>query len=203
MLAEGKFIESYKLEMNRVSKNTIRRTIMKKEHLEDYVLSIPDFPKPGILFRDITSLVQDPDGLADAIDGLLGTVKNVEFDTVVGLESRGFIFGTPIAYQLHKGFVPVRKKGKLPRETVSVKYALEYGEAELEIHKDSIRPGERVLVIDDLLATGGSLEAACQLIEELGGQVVKLAVVMELAGLKGRDRLSKYDVTSLITYPGA
>ncbi len=176
---------------------------MKREHLEDYVTTIPDFPQPGIMFRDITSLVQDPDGLQDAIDGLLAAVKDVEFDTVVGLESRGFIFGTALAYALHKGFVLVRKKGKLPRETVSVKYSLEYGEAELELHKDAIHPGEKVLVIDDLLATGGSLDAACQLVESLGGEVAQLAVVMELAGLRGRDKLSKYKVASLITYPGA
>ena len=175
---------------------------MKREHLEDYVKTIPDFPEPGILFRDITSLIQDPDGLKESIDGLTKALEGVEFDTVIGLESRGFIFGTPVAYALGKGFVPIRKKGKLPRETVSVKYDLEYGEAEIELHKDAICPGERVVLIDDLIATGGSLEAAVKLVEMLGGKVVKILCVMELAGLKGRERLKDYDLTSLITYEG-
>ena len=175
---------------------------MKREKLEDYVLTIPDFPEPGIMFRDITSLIQDPDGLKDAIDGLKDILKDVEFDKVLGLESRGFIFGTPIAYEFKKGFVPVRKKGKLPRETVSAKYELEYGEAEIEIHKDAIEKGERVVIIDDLIATGGTLEAASRLVEELGGEVVCIALVMELAGLEGRKKLEKYDVRTLITYEG-
>lgn len=175
---------------------------MKREKLEDYVLTIPDFPEPGIMFRDITSLIQDPDGLQDAINGLKDILKDVEFDKVLGLESRGFIFGTPIAYEFKKGFVPVRKKGKLPRETVSAKYELEYGEAEIEIHKDSIEKGEKVVIIDDLIATGGTLEAACRLVEELGGEVSCIALVMELAGLEGRKKLEKYDVRTLITYEG-
>lgn len=175
---------------------------MKKEKLEDYVLTIPDFPEPGIMFRDITSLIQDPDGLKDSIDGLIQSLRTVDCDMVLGLESRGFIFGTAIAYQLHKGFVPVRKKGKLPRETVSMKYALEYGEAEIEIHKDAIRPGDKVVIVDDLIATGGTLEAACKLVESLGGEVVKISVVMELAGLKGRERLKDYKLSSLIRYEG-
>lgn len=175
---------------------------MKKEKLEDYVLTIPDFPEPGIMFRDITSLIQDPDGLKDSIDGLIQSLRTVDCDMVLGLESRGFIFGTAIAYQLHKGFVPVRKKGKLPRETVSMKYALEYGEAEIEIHKDAIRPGDKVVIVDDLIATGGTLEAACKLVESLGGKVVKISVVMELAGLKGRERLKDYKLSSLIRYEG-
>ena len=138
---------------------------MKREHLEDYVLTIPDFPQKGIMFRDITSLVQDPDGLQDAVDGLIKALEGVDFDVVLGLESRGFIFGTAIAYAMHKGFVPVRKKGKLPRETVSAKYDLEYGQAEIEIHKDAIKPGEKVVIVDDLIATGGTLAAACKLVE--------------------------------------
>ena len=142
---------------------------MKREHLEDYVLTIPDFPQKGIMFRDITSLVQDPDGLQDAVDGLIKALEGVDFDVVLGLESRGFIFGTAIAYAMHKGFVPVRKKGKLPRETVSAKYDLEYGQAEIEIHKDAIRPGEKVVIVDDLIATGGTLAAACKLVEQLHG----------------------------------
>ena len=175
---------------------------MKKEHLEDYVLTIPDFPEPGIMFRDITSLIQDPDGLADAVDGLTDAVKDLDFDLVLGLESRGFIFGTPIAYNLKKGFIPVRKKGKLPRETVSASYDLEYGQATIEIHKDAIKKGQRVIIVDDLIATGGTLEAACKLVEELGGEVAGIVVVMELAGLNGREKLQKYNVKSLITYEG-
>ena len=175
---------------------------MKREHLEDYVLTIPDFPQKGIMFRDITSLVQDPDGLQDAVDGLIKALEGVDFDVVLGLESRGFIFGTAIAYAMHKGFVPVRKKGKLPRETVSAKYDLEYGQAEIEIHKDAIQPGEKVVIVDDLIATGGTLAAACKLVEQLQGEVAQIAVVMELAGLNGRDKLRKYPLTSLITYEG-
>lgn len=137
-----------------------------------------------------------------AVDGLAKAVEDCDFDLVLGPESRGFIFGVPVAYKLHKGFVPVRKKGKLPAETVSVKYDLEYGSAELEIHKDAIRPGTRVVIIDDLIATGGTMEAICKLVREMGGEVVKIAFVMELAGLEGRKKLSSYDVASLITYPG-
>ena len=173
---------------------------MKK--LEDYVLTIPDFPEPGIMFRDITTVIQDPDGLKLSVDQLTEKLRGVEFDVIVGPESRGFIFGMPVAYLTGKGFVPVRKKGKLPRETVSRKYDLEYGQAEIELHKDAIRPGQKVVIIDDLIATGGSAEAAAKLVEELGGQVVKVLVVMELAGLKGREKLKDYSVESLIIYPG-
>ena len=175
---------------------------MKKEHLADYVLSIPDFPEEGIIFRDITSLIQDPDGLKDSVDGLIHSLEGLDCDLVIGLESRGFIFGTAIAYELHKGFVPVRKKGKLPRETVSVAYDLEYGKATVEIHRDAILPGQKVVIIDDLIATGGTIEAIVKLVEELGGKVVKICFVMELAGLRGRDKLKGYDVSSLITYEG-
>ena len=129
-------------------------------------------------------------------------LKDVDYDVVVGPESRGFIFGVPVAYAEHKGFVPVRKKGKLPCETVSVKYALEYGTAEIEMHKDSIKPGQKVVLVDDLIATGGTIEAAAQLVEELGGEVVKIVFLMELAGLHGRDKLAKYDVASVVTYEG-
>ena len=173
---------------------------MKK--LEEYVLTIPDFPEPGIMFRDITSVIQDPDGLKLAIDGLVENAKKVDFDLVVGLESRGFIFGTPVAYLTGKGFITVRKKGKLPRETVCRKYDLEYGQAEVEIHKDAVRPGQKVVIVDDLMATGGSAEAAAKLVEDLGGQVVKILFVMELAGLKGREKLKDYSVDSLIIYEG-
>ena len=170
--------------------------------LEDYVVTIPDFPKPGIMFRDITSVIQDAEGLHLAIDGLADLLKDVEHDAVVGPESRGFIFGVPVAYLEHKGFIPVRKKGKLPRESISVSYALEYGTAEVDIHKDAIRPGQKVVIVDDLIATGGSALAAAQLVEALGGEVVKMVFVMELAGLEGRKKLEKYDVDSLIVYPG-
>ena len=175
---------------------------MKREHLADYVLSIPDFPEEGVIFRDITSLIQDPDGLKDSVDGLIRSLKDVDFDLVIGLESRGFIFGTAIAYEMHKGFVPVRKKGKLPRETESIAYDLEYGKAEVEIHKDAIRKGTKVVIVDDLIATGGTLEAACKLVERLGGEVAKISVVMELAGLEGRKKLENYSLESLICYEG-
>ena len=173
---------------------------MKK--IEDYVISIPDFPEPGIIFRDITGILRDADGLKLSIDKIQEMLEGVEFDAVLGLESRGFIFGMPIAYNLHKAFIPVRKKGKLPRETVSAKYDLEYGTAEIEIHKEDLRPGMKVVVIDDLIATGGTVEAAVKLAESLGAEVVKIAFVMELAGLKGRERLAGYDVESVITYEG-
>lgn len=173
---------------------------MKK--VEDYVMSIPDFPEPGIIFRDVTSVLQDPDGLALAIDSMKALLDNVEFDVIAGTESRGFIFGVPIAYSMHKAFVPVRKKGKLPRETISQSYDLEYGQAEIEIHKDAIKPGQKVVIVDDLIATGGTMEAAVKLIEELGGEVVKILFLMELAGLKGREKLKGYDVASVIRYEG-
>ncbi len=172
------------------------------KRIEDYVISIPDFPEPGIIFRDITGILRDPDGLKLSIDKIQEMLEGVEFDAVLGLESRGFIFGMPIAYNLHKAFIPVRKKGKLPRETVSAKYELEYGTAEIEIHKEDLRPGMKVVIIDDLIATGGTVEAAVKLAESLGAEVVKIAFVMELAGLKGRDRLKGYDVESVITYEG-
>ena len=173
---------------------------MKK--IEDYVRSIPDFPEPGIIFRDITSVLQDADGLQLAIDSMQDCLKDTDVDVIVGTESRGFIFGVPIAYNLHKPFVPVRKKGKLPCETVSRSYDLEYGKAEIEIHKDAIKPGQKVVIIDDLIATGGTIEAAIKLVEQLGGEVVKVVFLMELAGLKGRERLNGYDVASVICYDG-
>ena len=173
---------------------------MKK--IEDYVRSIPDFPEPGIIFRDVTSILQDADGLKLAIDSMQECLKDTEVDVIVGTESRGFMFGVPIAYNLHKPFVPVRKKGKLPCETVSRSYDLEYGSATIEMHRDSIKPGQKVAVIDDLIATGGTVEAAVKLIEELGGEVVKIVFLMELVGLKGREKLAAYDVASVIRYEG-
>lgn len=173
-----------------------------KKRIEDFVTTIPDFPEPGIMFRDITSLIQNPEGLKLAVDSLADLVRDLDFDVVVGPEARGFIFGVPVAYLLGKGFVCVRKKGKLPRETVSQKYDLEYGQAEVEIHKDDIRPGQKVVIVDDLIATGGSAAAAAKLVEKLGGEVVRMVFVMELAGLKGREKLAGYDVQTLVVYPG-
>lgn len=170
--------------------------------IEEYVRSIPDFPEPGIIFRDVTSILQDADGLKLAIDSMQECLKDTDVDVIVGTESRGFMFGVPIAYNLHKPFVPVRKKGKLPCETVSRSYDLEYGSATIEMHRDSIKPGQKVAVIDDLIATGGTVEAAVKLIEELGGEVVKIVFLMELAGLKGREKLAGYDVASVIRYEG-
>jgi len=174
--------------------------IMKR--LEDYVTSIPDFPEEGIIFRDVTTILEDPDGLSLAVDGIREMLKGVEYDSVVGPESRGFIFGVPVAYAEHKSFIPVRKKGKLPREVLSADYELEYGTATIEIHKDSIKPGQKVVIIDDLIATGGTIGAIIKLIEELGGEVVKICFIMELAGLKGREKLAGYDVEAMITYEG-
>lgn len=173
---------------------------MKK--IEEYVRTIPDFPEPGIMFRDVTSVLQDPDGLKLAIDSMIKLLDGVDFDIIAGAESRGFIFGMPIAYNLHKAFVPIRKKGKLPCETASIKYDLEYGSAEIEIHKRSIKPGDKVVIVDDLMATGGTAEAMIKLIEGLGGEVVEVLCLIELMGLKGRERLKGYKVDSVIQYPG-
>ena len=172
------------------------------KRIEDYVISIPDFPEPGIIFRDVTSVLQDADGLRLAIDLMQEKLKGLEFDLIAGSESRGFICGAPIAYNLHKPFIPIRKKGKLPRETVSIQYELEYGTAELEMHRDAVKPGQKVVLVDDLIATGGTNEAMIRLVEGLGGEVVKAVFLMELAGLKGRERLKEYDVDSVIIYPG-
>ena len=172
------------------------------KRLEDYVVSIPDYPEPGIIFRDVTSILQDAEGLKLAIDSLQAELDGLDFDVIAGTESRGFIFGMPIAYNLHNPFVLVRKKGKLPRETVSASYDLEYGSAEIEMHKDSIKPGQKVVLIDDLIATGGTIEAAAKLVESLGGEVVRIIFLMELAGLKGREKLKNYDVRSVIRYEG-
>ena len=173
---------------------------MKK--VEDYIRTIPDFPEEGIMFRDITTVLQDADGFALAIDEMQKLLADTEFDVIVGAESRGFIFGAPLAYNMKKAFVPVRKKGKLPCETVEATYDLEYGTATIEMHKDSIKPGQKVVIVDDLIATGGTIEAAAKLIEELGGEVVKIVFLLELAGLEGRARLSKYEVETAVTYPG-
>ncbi len=169
----------------------------------DYVLTIPDFPEPGIMFRDVTSVIADPDGLKLAIDSLEGLIEGIDFDVLVGAESRGFIFGAPIAYNKNKSFVLARKKGKLPRETVTETYELEYGTAEIQLHADSIKPGQKVVIVDDLIATGGTVEAIAKLVERLGGEVVRIIFLMELEGLKGRDKLKGYSVESVVKYPGA
>ena len=175
---------------------------MQMKKVEDYIRNIPDFPEEGIIFRDITTVLQDAEGLKLAIDEMIGLLKDVDFDVVAGAESRGFIFGMPIAYALGKSFVPVRKQGKLPCETVSQTYDLEYGTATIEIHKDAIQPGQKVVLVDDLIATGGTMEAAAKLVEQLGGEVVKIIFLLELAGLKGREKLADYDVASVVTYEG-
>jgi len=170
--------------------------------LEDYVRSIPNFPEEGIIFRDVTSVLQDADGLHLAIDSMQELVKDLEYDVIAGPESRGFIFGMPMAYNNRKPFVLIRKQGKLPCETVSKEYALEYGTATIEMHKDSILPGQKILIVDDLLATGGTTQAMIQLIESLGGIVVGIVVMIELKGLKGRDRIKDYRLEAAIQYEG-
>lgn len=174
----------------------------EKKKLEEYVRSIYDFPEEGIVFRDVTSVLEDADGFALAVDSMQELLEDTEADVIVGAESRGFVFGAPIAYNLHKPFVLVRKKGKLPCETIEESYDLEYGSATVEMHKDSIKPGQKVVIVDDLIATGGTIEAIAKMVEKLGGTVVKIVFLMELAGLKGRERLRKYDVASVIRYEG-
>ena len=170
--------------------------------VKDYIRTIPNYPKEGVMFRDITTVLNNADGLKLAIDEMTALVKDLDFDVIAGAESRGFIFGMPIAYNLHKPFVLVRKKGKLPGETISQAYDLEYGSAEVEIHKDAIKPGQKVVMIDDLIATGGTVEAAIKLFERLGGEVVKVVFLMELTDLGGRKRLEGYDVASVVQYEG-
>lgn len=170
--------------------------------VEEYIRNIPDFPEPGVIFRDITTVTQNPEGLKMAIDSMADKIRDLDVDVIVGLEARGFIFGMPIAYLLGKSFVLIRKKGKLPCETICESYDLEYGKAEIEIHTDSIKPGQKVVLVDDLIATGGTIEAAIRLIERLGGEVVDNLFLVELAGLKGRERLSDYRVDAVVTYEG-
>ena len=174
---------------------------MKK--LDDYAKAIPDFPKPGVLFRDVTGILESPDGFQLALDKFVGVLSDVEFDLVAAPESRGFIFGAALADRFRKAFVPIRKPGKLPRETISESYDLEYGKATLHMHSDAVKPGERVVIVDDLLATGGTALAAAHLVEKLGGKVVKMVFPIELEGFKARENLLKdYEVVSLIRYPG-
>ena len=168
--------------------------------LASRIRDIPDFPKPGIQFKDITTLLKDGPSFKAAVDGLLAQIGDRRVDAVVGMESRGFIFGAPVAYALGVGFVPVRKLGKLPADVVSVEYDLEYGSATLEMHKDAIAPGARVLVVDDLLATGGTVAGTIQLVKQLQGEIVALAFLIELTFLKGRERLAGHDIVTLIRY---
>lgn len=167
---------------------------------KQYIADIPNFPIEGILFRDITPLMADGDAFYEASQKIIEFAKSVDAEVIVGPESRGFIFGCPVAYALKIGFVPIRKPGKLPRETVSYSYALEYGKNELHVHKDAIRPGQKVLIVDDLLATGGTVEATIKLIEQLGGEVVGCAFLIELSSLNGRSVLKDYNVFALMNY---
>lgn len=169
-------------------------------NLKDYIRSIPDFPKPGILFRDITTLLIDGHAFKSAIDQLAESFENKGITKVIGIESRGFLTAAPLAYLLGAGFVPIRKKGKLPHKTCSVSYALEYGEDTLEMHLDAVVKGEKVIIVDDLLATGGTAQASCQLVAQNGGHVEGLGFLIELKDLKGREKLKPYPVTSLLQY---
>jgi len=173
---------------------------MPAEELRARIREVPDFPKPGILFYDITTLLKDGAALREAIDLMLAPYRDTPIDLVVGMESRGFIFSAPMAYALGVGLVPVRKLGKLPHETLSVEYALEYGSNTLEIHRDAIAPGQRVLIVDDLLATGGTVRGTVDLVGRLGAEIVGLSFLVELLFLKGRERLESYAVSSVIAY---
>jgi len=166
--------------------------------LSEKIRDVPNFPKEGILFKDITTLLKDGDSFKAAVDGMMERIGKRQIDVVVGMESRGFIFGAPIAYNLGVGFVPVRKLGKLPADVVSVEYDLEYGSATLEMHKDALKPGAKVLIVDDLLATGGTVAGTIQLVKQLKGEIVALAFLIELVALKGRDKLAGYDIVTLI-----
>jgi adenine phosphoribosyltransferase len=170
------------------------------EQLKELIREVPDFPKAGINFYDITTLLKDPTGLEETVDALTEACRGMDIDTVIGIESRGFIFGAPLAYQLGVGFIPVRKPKKLPAETVSVSYELEYGQDSLEMHKDAVGNGHNVLIVDDLLATGGTAKAVVDLVEGVGGKVAGLLFVVELDFLKGRDKLKGHNVKSLINY---
>ena len=172
------------------------------KNLEDYIVTIPDFPEPGIMFRDVMGVLDDPEGLQIGVDSLYDLLEGLDYDVIAGTEARGFLFGMPLAYKAKKRFVPVRKKGKLPRETIEKTYDLEYGTATIEIHKDAIKPGDKVVIVDDLIATGGTVKASAELIEELGGEVARIIFLIELEGLNGRAKLEGYDVQTVIKYPG-
>lgn len=168
--------------------------------LKNIIRDVHDFPKEGIVFKDITTILKDPEALVASVDMFEERLKDVEFDYIVGPESRGFIFGVPLAYNMRKGFLPVRKAGKLPYKTKSKEYDLEYGSAVIEMHIDALKPGDKVAIVDDLLATGGTSKAMIELIEELGGIVVKMVYLIELDFLNGRDKLEGYDVEAIINY---
>ncbi len=170
--------------------------------LEKSIRSIPDFPKPGILFRDVTTLIQNKSAFKKSIDLLAKKYKGKKIDKVVGVEARGFIFGAALAHKIGAGFIPVRKKGKLPRKTISATYELEYGTDTLEIHEDAITKGERILIIDDLLATGGTVKAVVDLVKQLGGKIIGIGFVIELVDLHGRDKLKEYPLCSLVKFRG-
>jgi len=170
--------------------------------LKDYVRSIPGFPKPGIIFRDITTLINDADGFNQAIDDMCEKVKDIDFDVIAGAEARGFIFGAAMAYKMHKPLVLIRKKGKLPTRVITQEYELEYGTGTLEMHVDSFKPGAKVLIVDDLLATGGTTKAITQLVNKAGGVVAGISVLIELVDLKGRKRLTEFPVFSSISFEG-
>src|SRR5881398_3976013 len=173
---------------------------VQTKDLASRIRDVPDFPKPGILFKDITTLLKDGESFKAAVDGLMAKIGTRQIDAVVGMESRGFIFAAPIAYALGVGFVPVRKLGKLPADVVSVEYDLEYGSATLEMHKDALKPGAKVLIVDDLLATGGTVAGTIELVKQLQGEIVALAFLIELKALHGRDRLQGYDIATLIEF---
>jgi adenine phosphoribosyltransferase len=175
-------------------------TVRSSDDLRAKIREVPDFPKPGILFYDITTLLKDPEAFREVVDRMADQVAGKQIDIVVGMESRGFIFSAPLAYKIGAGFVPVRKLGKLPAETIEVEYQLEYGSATLEIHRDAIDSGQRVLIVDDLLATGGTVHGTIELVRRLGGEIVGLSFMVELSFLKGRDSLREFDINALLTY---
>lgn len=168
--------------------------------LKSLIRDIPDFPKPGILFRDITTLLQNPDGLRDAIDRMAADCAPLQPDYIVGMESRGFIFGTPLAYKMGVGFIPVRKPGKLPSAVYSVEYELEYGTDRLEMHQDALQPGSRVLIVDDLIATGGTAKATAEMVQQAGAELVGFCFVVELLALSGRDKLPDVPIITIVEY---
>jgi adenine phosphoribosyltransferase len=175
-------------------------TVRSVDDLRAKIREVPDFPKPGILFYDITTLLKEPEAFASVVDLMADAVQGEQIDVVVGMESRGFIFAAPLAYKLGAGFVPVRKLGKLPAETIEVEYDLEYGTATLEIHRDAIAAGQRVLIVDDLLATGGTVLGTIELVRGLGGEIAGLSFMVELTALHGRDKLAGFSIHTLLTY---
>jgi adenine phosphoribosyltransferase len=175
-------------------------TATRVDDLRAKIREVPDFPKPGILFYDITTLLKDAGAFREVVDQMAEQVGGAKVDLVVGMESRGFIFSAPLAYKLSAGFVPVRKLGKLPADTIEVEYALEYGTATLEIHRDAIHPGQRVLIVDDLLATGGTVMGTIELVRRLGGEIAGLSFMVELTALRGREKLGDYEIHTLLAY---